>query len=310
MPTVSLILPMYQVEAYIRGCISSIKAQTYTDFECICVDDGSPDKSVEKAREAIGGDTRFRIIHQENKMLGGARNTGIAAAQGDYITILDSDDYIHPCMLEILVKTMREYDVDIAGCLLQRTPDLYHPIAEDPPAYKVKIYEDVFHTYLSTKTIATSVCARLYKRELIKDIPFLEKTFFEDTPWTPRAFMHCKRYAAVDAPLYYYFKNSDSIMNTGWSEKKTEDFLKTLDLIHAMVKEERSHLLDEVCVKLIAPTAKMIFNRIRKSPSEQRTALWTHAASRFKDMHERGVIGYKGLKLKHKIRLFCLLRHV
>ncbi len=307
MPTVSLILPMYQVEAYICGCISSIKAQTYTDFECICVDDGSPDDSAEKAREAIGDDTRFRIIRQENKMLGGARNTGMAAAQGDYISFLDSDDYLHPCMLEILVKTMQEYDVDIAGSLLQRTPQTYQPIAHTLPAYKVKIYEDAFRTYVNTKSIATSVCARLYKRELIKDILFLEKTYFEDTPWTPRALARCKRYAAVDVPLYYYFKNSDSIMSTVWIEKKTEDFLKTLDHIYTMVKEQRPNLLEETRVKLIAPTSKMIFNRIRKCPSKQRAALWTHAAALFKEMHVRGILGYKGLKLKHKLRLFWLL---
>ncbi len=307
MPTISIILPIYQVEAFIQGCIRSILAQTYTDFECICVDDGSPDRSSDLAREAIGDDPRFLMIRQENKMLGGARNTGISHAKGDYITFIDSDDYMHPRMLEILLSTLKESEADVSGCLIQKTPDMYEVINESVPPYKVKLYDHAIESYIQSKKLSTSVCARLYKRSLILDIPFFEKMFYEDTPWTPLVFARCKRYAQASASLYYYYANPHSIMRTNWSEKKTEDLLKTLCDIDKNIQSERPDILKELRRKLIRPTLKMVFNRIQRMPRQQRAALWEHASPLIKEMYERNIVGYAGLKLKHKLRLFWLL---
>ena len=101
MPAISIIIPMYGVEKYLRRCLDSVLNQTFTDWQAICVDDGSPDKSGEIAEEYAKRDKRFVVIHKENGGLSDARNAGMPHATGDYILYIDSDDFIHPQTLEI-----------------------------------------------------------------------------------------------------------------------------------------------------------------------------------------------------------------
>ena len=101
MPAISIIIPMYGVEKYLRRCLDSVQNQTFTDWQAICVDDGSPDKSGEIAEEYAKKDKRFVVIHKENGGLSDARNAGMEHATGDYILYIDSDDFIHPQTLEI-----------------------------------------------------------------------------------------------------------------------------------------------------------------------------------------------------------------
>lgn len=111
-PKVSVILPIYGVEEFIGECVDSLVAQTFSDFEVVCVDDGSPDRSVEVAREHIGDDARFRFFAQENAGLSAARNHGLREARGDYLLFLDSDDLLVPQALELLYLTACADDLD------------------------------------------------------------------------------------------------------------------------------------------------------------------------------------------------------
>ena len=100
-PKISIIIPMWGVEKYLRRCLDSVKNQTFTDWTAICVDDGSPDKSGEIAEEYAAKDKRFIVVHKENGGLSDARNAGMPYADGEYIMYLDSDDFIHPQTMEI-----------------------------------------------------------------------------------------------------------------------------------------------------------------------------------------------------------------
>lgn len=113
MAEVSIIVPVYQVENYIRKCIDSILAQTFTDFELILVDDGSKDKSGQICDEYAGMDQRVRVIHQENSGVAAARNHGIAYANGGYLCFVDADDWIEDGMIEQCISQMKENDADI-----------------------------------------------------------------------------------------------------------------------------------------------------------------------------------------------------
>ena len=116
MAQVSIIVPVYQVETYLRQCIDSILAQTFTDFELILVDDGSKDKSGEICEEYAGKDGRVRVIHKENGGLSDARNAGLEQAAGEYFMFVDSDDYIAPTMIERLYNSIQSESADIAAC--------------------------------------------------------------------------------------------------------------------------------------------------------------------------------------------------
>ena len=115
-PIISIIVPVYKVEAHIEKCLSSIKEQTLANFEVILVDDGSPDNCGKICDEVAATDTRFRVIHQENGGLSNARNSGLAISKGQYIGFVDSDDYIAPDMYEKLYKEIARTEADIVIC--------------------------------------------------------------------------------------------------------------------------------------------------------------------------------------------------
>ena len=115
MPAISIIIPMYGVEKYLRRCLDSVLNQTFTDWQAICVNDGSPDKSGEIAREYAARDKRFIVIDKENGGLSDARNVGMQHATGDYILYLDSDDFIHPQTMEISYALAKRDGSDIVS---------------------------------------------------------------------------------------------------------------------------------------------------------------------------------------------------
>lgn len=113
MPLVSVIVPIYKVERYLKECVDSIINQTYKNLEIILVDDGSPDKSGEIADSYAEKDGRVRVIHKENGGLSDARNVGIESAKGEYISLIDSDDYISQYFIEIMMKNAIKYVTDV-----------------------------------------------------------------------------------------------------------------------------------------------------------------------------------------------------
>ena len=113
---ISVIVPVYRVEQYLDACIESILGQTFQDFELILVDDGSPDNCGEICDRYAGQDARIRVVHQENRGLSGARNTGTGLAEGKYITYIDSDDRIGPEYLEVLYNNAVEYRAQVSVC--------------------------------------------------------------------------------------------------------------------------------------------------------------------------------------------------
>ena len=120
---ISIIVPIYKVEEYLPRCIESILNQTYQDFELILVDDGSPDLSGDICDVYAETDPRIKVIHQENSGISDARNEGLSRAKGEYISFIDSDDWVHPEFLQQLLYTIEKYDADIAECGKILTPE-------------------------------------------------------------------------------------------------------------------------------------------------------------------------------------------
>ena len=130
---ISIIIPVYNVEGYLRECLDSILAQTFNDFEVICVDDGSTDKSLDILNEYAQKDSRFVIVHQENKGAGSARNAGIKLAKGKYVQFLDSDDYFEPTMLEELYNHAEKYNADMTVCSARKVDENKNIIESQNP---------------------------------------------------------------------------------------------------------------------------------------------------------------------------------
>ena len=180
---ISIIIPVYNVEKYLRNCIDSVINQSYTNWEMILVDDGSPDHSGAICDEYAQVDDRIHVVHQHNGGQANARNNGVNCCRGDYVTFLDSDDFFHPRFLEYMLSLAIKHSADIVQCSYVRGEDTLFPDSQE------KWHEDIYdnHSVFLSYRANVIVCGKLYiyKRNVIGDIKIKEGRFYEDdfTTW-------------------------------------------------------------------------------------------------------------------------------
>ncbi len=231
---VSIIIPVYNVEEYLKKCAASIMGQTYKNFEAIFVDDGSTDSSGSICDGLAEFENRIKVIHQENRGLSGARNTGLAEAKGEYICFVDSDDMISPEYLSDMMDAIKESGADMAFCDVESTK-----LCE--PAYDIKVnctlqaaacrewLEDLrFREYV----LMVVAWNKLYKKELLQGFHYEEGRWHEDEFAINQIIYKLKKAAYVPKKLYKYRDNVSGI--TGDSNK---DNIKHMDVFDAY--EER-----------------------------------------------------------------------
>lgn len=229
MPKVSIIIPVYNTEKYLRECLDSVVSQTLKDIEIICINDGSTDNSLQILKEYAQNDNRIKIIDKENGGISFARNTGLQSATGKYVGFVDSDDWIELNFYEKLYNTAIKYGADIALTEIIRTNNNRHFFNlkkekfADNTQKKFKLAKIPQYNYVWNK---------IYNREkLLKiNIPFEEGIAFEDINWSPRVLYYMGRLVTVPDTKYFYRYNSVSIVN---SMKDTLDDKKRLDFLYA-----------------------------------------------------------------------------
>lgn len=224
----SIIVPVYNVEAYLPRCVDSILAQTFTDFELILVDDGSPDGCPAICDEYAKKDRRIRVIHKANGGLSDARNAALDIARGEYIGFVDSDDFIHPQMYEILYKVCIKERADIAQCNYAEFEDNL-PRAEivDADSIVTKVYEkyEYVDSYFSGYwwIIGPTVCNKIFDRRIFTSIRFPVNKLFEDSNVHLDILNITNRIAVISNELYYYFQRSGSIMHSQFTMQRAEN---------------------------------------------------------------------------------------
>lgn len=237
MPTISVIIPFYNVESYIVKCIESVKNQTFTDFECILIDDESPDRSKEIAQQCIVNDHRFRIISQKNKGLGGARNTGIDNAKGEWIAFLDSDDWWESNFLEQMYKVATTEKVDMVVCRYKSVKQ--EQIISLNKQYPQGIYQNKNELLCFFLTYPTA-WNKLYKKELWKNVRFPEKLYYEDLATTFQLVFETSKIFFIDDALICYNLREGSITRY-FNQKQIEDRFKIFEIIEQKLKEKSLH---------------------------------------------------------------------
>lgn len=226
MPTISVVVPVYKVEKYLNRCVDSILNQTYKDFELILVDDGSPDKAPEICDDYAKKYDFIHVIHQKNGGLSAARNSGIEWAlensDSEWITFIDSDDWIHPEYLNLLLRSNREFGTQICFSKVNYTYEYFVPDDMIQNAdFQVVRPEDVFY---DDSYDATAACARLYRKSLFEEIRFPVGKWHEDTFTTYKLYFSEKKVSVVNQELYFYFQNSDGIVHSAWNARKMDLF--------------------------------------------------------------------------------------
>lgn len=221
----SIIVPIYNVEAYLPRCIDSILAQTFTDFELILVDDGSPDRCGQLCDAYARQDPRIRVIHKKNGGLSDARNAGLDIATGRYIGFIDSDDSIAPQMYQRLISLLEAHQADIAATGFQNRTHDEQVLSTYPQLPNVGIYHhrDLINDfYPDIKwTIFPSACNKVYRRELFDDLRYPVAMLYEDSRILLPLFDRCDTIVVDTEHHYFYYVQRDgSIMNAVYTSKK------------------------------------------------------------------------------------------
>lgn len=212
MPQISVIIPVYNTEKYVARCLRSILQSTYQDFEIICVDDGSTDKSLQIMREIMAEDPRVRIIEQKNAGVSAARNRGLDAASGKWIAFVDSDDWIHPQYFEVLMDGQEKLGADVVMCGNRIVSHVSEFPKTDVENLKWKVLDR--KDALSGSIVKRYVWGKLYRKSNISDIRFSEElTWREDTTFNVAVFCSNPRICVgtVEEPLYYYYRREESV---------------------------------------------------------------------------------------------------
>lgn len=214
MPKISIIVPVYQVEHYLARCVNSVKKQTFRDFECILVDDGSTDGSGMLCDEYSQNELNFYVVHKENGGLSSARNAALEMAQGEYLCFLDSDDLLHPQALEWMLEAMEKTGADLVTTGLREfTTDTVSMEPVGHPRIET-VGQDVFIDRLLPENfgrVSVTACGKLYRRDIFRDLRFPEGEIYEDLHVYLKVLLSCEKIAILDAPLYWYYRNPSSI---------------------------------------------------------------------------------------------------
>ena len=222
MPRLSVIVPVYKVEKYIHKCVDSILNQTFTDFELILVDDGSPDNCGKICDEYAEKDSRVRVIHKENGGLSDARNHGIDAAQGEILGFVDSDDDIYLDMYKSMIEYMDTNNLDVVCA------DTY-VIKNGKRKFKPCYAEDkIFNApdgvvAILDGTLDNAAWNKIYKRDVIGDVRYPKGRIYEDVATTYRFVYAAQRVGYMCKPFYNYYKRKGSIVASSFNSKSRYD---------------------------------------------------------------------------------------
>lgn len=236
-PKISVIVPVYNSEPYIAGCLNSILEQTFENFEVICIDDATPDKSTEIIREFVERDGRVRLIqHDKNRGLGGARNTGIKAAEAEFIASVDSDDSLKPKMLERLWEGCDNGFFDIVVCGFDRIDENGEVISTQHSGDKKLRNEGQIDVF---SAMNPAFWNKLWRKALFvqNDIWFPDHLYYQDTATTPRILTKARNIRFIPDSLYNYLERADSISTTA-SPKHLIDYFKVFDVILEFLENE------------------------------------------------------------------------
>jgi len=226
MPEISIIVPVYNAAQYIKRCYESVKNQTFEDYEIIFVDDESKDNSLEILKEIEKQDKKVKVITQKNKRQGGARNTGVRASLGNYISYIDIDDYVSPDFLEGLYEAIKEFDADISMTSVIRVKEGRNN--KELLRYDEKqCYKETVQKARVTNGNGTGrgIWNKLFKKSfLIKNgLFFRENVSYEDSDYCAEATYLANKIATSNKGVYYYYVNKKSTMRSNIDKKKQID---------------------------------------------------------------------------------------
>lgn len=298
----SIIVPVYQVEAHIDECITSILDQTFRDFELILVDDGSLDRCPTICDVYAQKDSRIRVIHQKNQGLSAARNTGLQAARGDYIGFVDSDDFIEASMYEKLLDNLEREKADISVCGRYKVWGDKKIQEQKSNVYKVMDSAQAL-ALMNTNVLGyfdVAAWDKIYKRSCFKGIEFPEGKLCEDWFVMYKLFFNAHRIVYDSIPLYNYRQRTGSI--THGKKVNTMSLAASLEVLN-FVRTQQPRYVREAQFAYVFAGIGVIDNYIEQSSIDRKSI---DAVYKKIKPYLQTTYRYPGLKGKRKVQLFMV----
>lgn len=298
----SIIVPVYQVEAHIDECITSILDQTFRDFELILVDDGSLDRCPAICDAYAQKDSRIRVIHQKNQGLSAARNTGLQAARGDYIGFVDSDDFIEASMYEKLLDNLEREKADISVCGRYKVWGDKKIQEQKSNVYKVMDSAQAL-ALMNTNVLGyfdVAAWDKIYKRSCFKGIEFPEGKLCEDWFVMYKLFFNARRIVYDSIPLYNYRQRTGSI--THGKKVNTMSLEASLEVLN-FVRTQQPQYVREAQFAYVFAGIGVIDNYIEQSSIDRKSI---DAVYKKIKPYLQTTYRYPGLKGKRKVQLFMV----
>lgn len=261
---ISVIIPVYKVEEYLDQCVRSVTEQSCRELEIILVDDGSPDRCPQLCDAWAERDPRVRVIHQQNRGLSGARNAGMDAARGEFIAFADSDDYLHPEMLQTLLKEMEDPAVSIVECGFHEICGSRDTVVS-PKRTLLEKEEAVRSLLLPFGSVKSMVWNKLYRHDAVRGLRFPEQIRYgEDTPFHYAAIKAPGRYLQIPFAGYYYIRREDSLRGVPFRKEKMHT-LRAAQLVEKDIREAYPAICGEAA-HLVSLNAYALMRRMFEAP--------------------------------------------
>jgi len=278
MTAITVIVPVYNAAAHLAEALDSVRAQTFQDWECLCVDDGSTDSSLEILRRFAADDARFRVVSQKNAGPSAARNHGLKLSESPWFMFMDADDVFHPDAFRTLLDVADRTDSDVVTAGATRDPGALSCVGS------VSVHDDPVRRMATDRGWRGEPWARLMRTRTFADIRFVLR-YHEDVGWLTEAMTRSRREAVLDAPIYYYRPTAN-----GFSSRPDYDAALP-DLWRYQAK---------VCPALKPRLGEIAYARWKRHRDEL-------SAADIDLLRRDGVISYDRLPLSKRIRLFIHL---
>lgn len=253
MSEISVIVPVYKVEQFLKRCVDSILRQSFCDFELILVDDGSPDNCGAICDAYAADDNRIHVIHRQNGGLSAARNSGIdyvmKNSSSQWLAFVDSDDWVHPDFLKVLYDAAQQTMCKISAC------GFYNTTGREIPEQEVQTAEpmtaDDYYCGNFHDNATPAACNKLYHISLFQSLRFPVGKLHEDEFTTYRLLYKAEKVGATPAKLYAYYRNPDGITHSEWSPRRLDALEAFEEQIHFAQEQGKRRLLDKMAEQYI-----------------------------------------------------------
>lgn len=307
---ISIIVPVYNVEKYLTKCIDSIINQTYKDLEIILVDDGSTDNSGQICDQYAIKDNRIKVIHKENGGLSDARNVGIKNSTGEYLSFIDSDDYIDKDMIECLYNAITDTNSDIAVCgkYIEKETGKYYLKNVN---LQLKIYDskEALKSILTNNLIDVSACDKLFKKTLFRDIKFPKNKYFEDMGTIYKLIDLCNSIVHIGGAKYHYIQRQDSITKTKF-DMRYNDLYEHMNQLIELINKKYNYLNEYVLSYQLQNLITIIIE-YHNGINEDKEKYIEIRNKAFKELknNKKNILKNKKIKLTKKIMMILILKN-